>query len=101
VPIVEGTGPTGPLTEEIDVFSPRTLVIAGVVLIAIALGWSGHGFWWLFALLWLLPHSGRHGSACHGRARDRRRHQALDVTGTPATSEPDPTRDRHEAFPVR
>jgi hypothetical protein len=32
------------------VFSPRNLIIAGVVLIAVALGASGHGLWWLFGL---------------------------------------------------
>lgn len=84
-------------------FSPRTLIIAGVVLIAIALGSSGHGFWWVFALLWVLPHAHRRTVGCHGRARDDRREQAAEVTTSPATPplRPDPTRDHHEAFPVR
>ena len=82
-------------------FAPRALIIAGVVLIAIALGSAGHGFWWLFALLWLLPHSGRHGVGCHGRVRDQRRHRYDEVSTQPATSQPDPTQDRHEAFPAR
>ena len=82
-------------------FSPRTLVIAGVVLIAVALGSSGHGFWWLFGLLWLLPHSGRHAVGCHGRARADRRQQPSAVTTPPTTPQPDPTHDRHEAFPAR
>ena len=81
-------------------FSPRTFIIAGVVLIAIALGSAGHGFWWLFALLWVLPHSGRRTIGCHGRPRHDRRHRADEVTTQPATSQPDPTRDRHEAFPA-
>jgi hypothetical protein len=83
------------------VFSPRTFIIAGVVLIAIALGSAGHGFWWLFALLWVLPHSGRRTVGCHGRTRDDRRHQPDAVSTPPVTSQPDPTHDRHEAFPVR
>ena len=40
-------------------FSPRNLIIAGVVLIAVALGPSGHGLWWLVGFLWFLPHAGR------------------------------------------
>lgn len=82
-------------------FSPRALIIAGVVLIAIALGSAGHGFWWLFALLWVLPHSGRRSVGCHGRARGDRRHQSDEATTPPATRHPDPTHDRHQAFPAR
>ncbi len=90
--------------------SPRTLMIAGVVLIAVALGSTGHGYWWLFGLFWVIPHAGRAGG-CGGRARDRRRHEVrhgdgadhlaqadgpADLPTTPAG--PDPTQDRHEAF---
>lgn len=78
-------------------FSPRNLIIAGVVLIAIALGPSGHGLWWLVGFLWFLPHAGRHGHVC-GRGARRRDHLRDEPGGT---SQPDPTRDRHEAFPVR
>ena len=63
-------------------FSPRNLIIAGVVLIAIALGSSGHGLWWLFGLLWVLPHAGgrtrhacgaqRGAAATHGARREPR-----------------------------
>jgi hypothetical protein len=84
------------------VLAPRHLILAGVVLIAVALGSSGHGFWWLFGLFWLLPHAGRHGRVC-GRASGRRRghDRVLPEGGSAPAAEPDPTRDRHEAFPVR
>jgi hypothetical protein len=84
------------------VFSPRNLIIAGVVLIAIALGPSGHGLWWLIGFLWFLPHvSRRHlcGAAarCPGGLRSS--------GGAPATTQdvpgpvPDADHDRHVAFP--
>ena len=87
-------------------FSPRNLIIAGVVLIAVALGASGHGFWWLFGLFWVLPHaSGRtRGHACGSRARgshDRRVPHDDHAPTQPVTAQPDPTQDRHEAFPAR
>lgn len=92
-------GPTGPGTKETDVFSPRTLIIAGVVLIAVALGPSGHGLWWLVGFLWFLPHAGRRGHRCGGASRHRQDPGLQDVPGPVA--QPDPTRDRHEAFPAR
>ena len=82
--------------------SPRNLVLAGIVLIAVALGASGHGFWWLFGLFWALPHVGRGGCAgrhgrggCAGRSlrQDPATHQQPD-------QRPDPTSDRHVAFPT-
>ncbi|MFM6849849.1 MAG: hypothetical protein ACKOVB_12205 [Terrabacter sp.] len=76
-------------------------IIAGIALIAIALGTSGHGLWWLIALVWALgwTHHGRH--ACHvGRGRHQRRDSTCTQAPQP-TVEPDPTHDRHEAFPVR
>lgn len=80
-------------------FAPRNLIIAGVVLIAIALGPAGHGLWWLVGFLWVLPHAGRHGQVCGRGARHRR---DRDVQGpSTGSSQPDPTRDRHEAFPAR
>ena len=51
-------------------FSPRNLIIAGVALIAISLGPSGHGLWWLVGFLWLLPHAGGRSHTC-GRALPR------------------------------
>ncbi len=80
--------------------SPRNLMIAGVVLIAVALGASGHGFWWLFGLFWVLPHAGRHGQSCRGASRRRHGRGGLRDAPDP-TAAPDPTRDRHEAFPGR
>jgi len=89
------------------VFSPRNLMVAGVVLIAVALGASGHGFWWLFGLLWVLPHAGRRhhgGHRCGGASRHggRSRYPQDEPARTrPTSSQPDPTQDRHEAFPAR
>ena len=80
-------------------FWPRNLIITGLALIAIALGPSGHGLWWLVGFLWLLPHAGRRGHLCGGSARHRRDGGVQDASGPVA--QPDPTRDRHEAFPVR
>ncbi|MCU1538122.1 MAG: hypothetical protein JWP82_2473 [Humibacillus sp.] len=73
-------------------------MIAGVVLIAVALGATGHGYGWLFGLFWALPHGGRSG-ACGGSTR-RRRSDAIDDTADvdEVVSGPDPTQDRHEAF---
>lgn len=83
-------------------------MIAGVVLIAVALGASGHGFWWLFGLFWVLPH----GGVCGGAARRRRGRPVDPTTASPAPTvpptpqptrqpQPDATQDRHEAFPSR
>jgi hypothetical protein len=92
------------------VFTPRNLIIAGVVLIALALGSSGHGVWWLFGLFWVLPHAagrshGRgRGRGCGGRSRhhqDRALPHDDAVPRPPAAAQPDPTQDRHEAFPAR
>ncbi|HET7799722.1 MAG TPA: hypothetical protein VFL38_04830 [Humibacillus xanthopallidus] len=84
-------------------FSHRNLVIAGVVLIAIALGSSGHGLWWLVGFLWFLPHLGRRGHHCGGAARgcghvgDSAQTLPTDAqVGSPA---PDAHHDRHVAFP--
>lgn len=81
-------------------FSPRNLMVAGVVLVAVALGASGHGFWWLFGLLWVLPHAGRHSHLCGGAHLARRGREETPAAGAPG-GQPDPTQDRHEAFPVR
>ena len=81
-------------------FSPRNLIIAGAVLIAVALGSSGHGFWWLFGLFWVLPHAAGRGHVCRGGHRARRGGE--DTLASDATDgQPDPTQDRHEAFPAR
>ena len=76
--------------------SSRKLMIAGLVLIAIALGSSGHGYWWLFGLLWALPHAGE-GRVCGGGSSRRRRERGRPQQ-EPGAVQPDPTQDRHEAF---
>ncbi len=106
-------------------FVPRTFIVAGIALIAISLGASGHGLWWLIGLVWAFGWMRDGRRSCHaGRRRERReRHERhgrpLDDgrdaqlpaarDGRPAAApvaagpvaQPDPTRDRHEAFPVR
>ena len=77
--------------------SSRKLMIAGLVLIAIALGSSGHGYWWLIGLLWALPHGGSGGRFCGG-ASDRSRLDRGRPQDEPGAAQPDPTQDRHEAF---
>ncbi|WP_020145025.1 hypothetical protein [Terracoccus sp. 273MFTsu3.1] len=81
-------------------FSPRNLIIAGAVLIAVALGSSGHGFWWLFGLFWVLPHAAGRSHVCRGGHRARRSREDTSSADA-AVGQPDPTQDRHEAFPVR
>lgn len=86
-------------------FVPRTFIIAGIALIAISLGASGHGLWWLVGLVWAFGWTRNGRRACHvGRSR----HQQHDSTANDAqpqapqpTGQPDPTHDSHEAFPVR
>ena len=112
-------------------FVPRTFIVAGIALIAISLGASGHGLWWLIGLVWAFGwmHDGRR--SCHvgrrrhraeprlddrldGRLDDRLDDQPDDrlddrLDDQPVSSptahgpvaQPDPTHDRHEAFPVR
>lgn len=78
-------------------FSPRNLIIAGVALVAIALGPAGHGLWWLVGFLWLLPRVVRHGGGCCPGGAGR----ADDAPQEGGISAPDPTRDQHDAFPSR
>jgi hypothetical protein len=85
------------------VFSPRNFIIAGVVLIAIALGPSGHGLWWLIGFLWFLPHRAGRAHLCGGAPRRSEdpvgtsgSPRALDEAGSPV---PDAHHDRHVAFP--
>ena len=103
-------------SEEAIVFVPRIFIVAGIALIAIALGASGHGLFWLIPFVWIVG-SRRHawyacGPGRHGyhsdRYRDYRRDGYVDHgrpdagRETPVavpTDEPDPTRDSHEAFP--
>ncbi len=105
-------------------FVPRTFIIAGIVLVAISLGASGHGLWWLVGLVWAFGwiRNGRHachvGRGHHGRRHDERHHQndhqldhqhdrgaggadPIPSQAPQPVSTPDPTHDRHEAFPAR
>ena len=77
-------------------FSPRNLIIAGVVLIAVALGSSGHGLWWLFGLLWVLPHAvaATATGTPAGRASRRRHDHGLPHDEPDARSRRSPTRRR-------
>ena len=108
---------TGPhRTEETFVFAPRNLVIAGVVLIAVALGASGNGLWWLVGFLWFLPHVGGQAHRCRGavrgcghagaapQARRSGEHatpssEQASPSGEASGSGPDAHHDRHVAFP--
>jgi len=74
------------------VYLSRIFIITGITLIAIALAASGHGLWWLIGLVWAVG-AQRHGwSSCYlGRGRRPTRQET--------TGAPDPTHDRHEAFP--
>ncbi len=85
-------------------FAPRALIAAGIALIAVSLGASGHGLWWLVGLVFVLGHRGRRWDACghqgHHDRRDRRAlHDREQRAGDPPVAQPDPTHDRHEAFP--
>jgi len=90
------------------VYLPRIFIIAGITLIAIALAASGHGLWWLIGLVWLVGGQRRGWSACHsGRPRGATGQERVGGGATWPTDEardgsgaaPDPTHDRHEAFP--
>ncbi len=73
-------------------FSPRNLIIAGVVLIAIALGPSGHGLWWLVGLP--LAPAARRAARTRLRAGSpsaTRPTAAHDGTRPARSAQPDPT----------
>jgi hypothetical protein len=85
--------------------SPRQAIVAGIVLVALAvfLARGGHGFWLVFPLFWVF-------GGC-GRSRRWQRREDVPREGLPredvprddlphaGAAAPDPTRDRHEAFP--
>lgn len=75
--------------------SPRQAIVAGVVLVAFAvfLARGGHGFWLVFPLFWVFGGCGR------SRRGHRREYLPRDDLPHAGASAPDPTRDRHEAFP--
>ena len=80
-------------------FSPRNVMIAGVVLVAVALGSSGHGIWWLFGLLWVLPHA---ASRPPPRVRLRReRPDGVTTAGSRTTSPSPHVAARPDAGPAR
>jgi len=95
------------------VFAPRWLIAAGIALIAVSLGAAGHGLWWLVGLVFVLGHRGRRWEACghqgHQGHQGHEGHRDLGTSGdrgqdtdaTPPVAQPDPTHDRHEAFPRR
>ncbi len=96
-------------------FVPRIFIVAGIALIAIALGASGHGLFWLIPFVWIVGGArrrawyacgpgayGRYGHQGHYRDRyvDHGTPEPAEPTApTPPSAEPDPSRDRHEAFP--
>ncbi|GAB3054295.1 hypothetical protein GCM10027053_13840 [Intrasporangium mesophilum] len=99
-------------------FVPRIFIVAGIALIAIALGASGHGLFWLIPFVWIVGgarrrawyacgpgNRGRYGRyGDHGYYRDHyvdhgTPDQSHPTASTPPSDEPDPSRDRHEAFP--
>jgi hypothetical protein len=101
-----------PAKEDI-VFVPRIFIVAGIALIAIAFGASGHGLFWLIPFVWIVGGRRRAWYACapyqRGHSyRDYRNdsyveHGAPDPGHQPPVAapsdEPDPSRDRHQAFP--
>lgn len=98
-------------------FAPRWLIAAGIALIAVSLGAAGHGLWWLVGLVFVLGHRRRGWDACgrqehhghherhgHGRDVDAAPSAApgrVEPSVDPGVVQPDPTHDRHEAFPQR
>ncbi|WP_330476279.1 hypothetical protein [Terrabacter sp. C0L_2] len=82
--------------------APRWFIAAGIALIAMALGPTGHGLWWLVGLTFAFGSWGRYG--CGQRARQRRDAVGAgdpDASAPAPVPVPDPSRDRHEAFPAR
>ena len=97
-------------------FAPRLLIAAGIALIAVSLGASGHGLWWLVGLVFVVGHGRHRWDACgHQRHRGGRNHgyradvdaaaprtpDAVDPAADRTSAQPDPSHDRHEAFPQR
>lgn len=92
-------------------FAPRWLIAAGIALIAVSLGAAGHGLWWLVGLVFVLGHRRHHWDSCghrghrhHGGYRQDVEAPARERDDAPAetpVAQPDPTRDHHEAFPIR
>jgi hypothetical protein len=98
------------LPREDIVFVPRILIVTGIALIAIALGAAGHGLFWLIPFVWIVGGRRRAWYACgpgyYQHYRQDRREGGYDTpepermpADHPAAPVPDPSRDRHEAFP--
>ncbi len=93
--------------------TPRHIIAGGIVLVALAavLLTGGHGVWVIFGLVWFLgPRRFGPGGGGYHHARGRARPEPLhdregrdpidvDLEGDRVPTVPDPTRDRHEAFP--
>jgi hypothetical protein len=104
------------------VVAPRTLVLAGVVLVGVALLASGHVPWWLVGVIWFVGPRGRRGCGVR-RYSHLDRGDAAHPSRMPSSqwpsppphevptdrvpadrvppepAQPDPTRDHHRAFP--
>lgn len=80
--------------------APRWFIAAGIALVAMALGPAGHGLWWLVGLTFAFGNWGRYGCVPRGR-HGRDAVGAGDPAAPAPTPVPDPSRDRHEAFPAR
>jgi hypothetical protein len=104
------------------VVRPRTLVLAGVVLVGVALVTSGHVPWWLVGVVWFVGPRGARGCGArryrHVDRGDAAQPSRMPPPPWPPTppdevppdrvppdrvppepARPDPTRDRHRAFP--
>ncbi|WP_347350517.1 hypothetical protein [Intrasporangium sp.] len=81
--------------------TPRHAITAGLVLVvlAVVLMTGGHGFWVVFPLIWFAGHRSCGGARHRGRCPDPRREQDASPADPADPPAPDPTRDRHEAFP--
>jgi hypothetical protein len=95
--------------------TPRHIIAGGVVLVALAavLLSGGHALWVLFGLFWIVgprrygPRGHGYGYGCGRSQRPDLRHDwedrdPIDVDrpgDRDVPTVPDPTRDRHEAFP--
>lgn len=97
----------------------RPFIVTGTVLIAAAaiMATGLHGLWWLVGLIWICGPwgCGHRGLRDRRDRRDRRyRRDQWDHRNAPtapeppigppaptAPQQPDPTRDRHTAFPTR
>lgn len=87
----------------------QLIVIGAALVVAAVLAATGtHGFWWLFGLAWAFGlfggprrvHGTRGWHGRHGCGSARRSEQIDPGTETSTSTGPDPSRDRHTAFPA-